>query len=388
MVQLVLSYADGAASLDISSFSRILGQASSALYSRAVDLLWDMVADVEETDSSRLDWLAPHFANVVAMLQVPAFTNNPAADHTQAENALAAVSSVAEQAYQFLRRRKLLLYPDNIWDGCMASVINSLATLAANKGLKALSRPGMQHVRSMVAQPEAAQFVLRILLTLPVVSEAKKGVKLVLDVFMLLYRGQGQCILSGCGECLKPESNYPCSLRLAVLNAMDSVANSYLDECGENDAAILALWPAEALDMVIFTLAHDHSLRNRRAAMSLLTTVVVEKKTAKETALLRAILQRCRDQDLLIREHASAMLAQFGSSSLRAVLQHSDWCTLLDIGLAEGQQAGSAHPHLDSPKHAPVEQAGSNCKPDNGQYHAFATAELGYFMSPGSTINP
>ena len=56
---------------------------------------------------------------------------------------------------------------------------------------------------------------------------------------------------------------------------MEYVANAYLDKNEGDDAALLALWPAEALDMVIFTLSHDGSLRIRRRAMSLLTTVVV-----------------------------------------------------------------------------------------------------------------
>ena len=76
---------------------------------------------------------------------------------------------------QFLKSLKLPLYPDPVWDGCFASVVDKLAVLAADKGVKALRKGQVGHVCALVAQPEEAQGVLRILLALPVLRDAKKG---------------------------------------------------------------------------------------------------------------------------------------------------------------------------------------------------------------------
>ena len=38
--------------------------------SPAVSLLWELIADVDEGEQARLAYLAPHFANVLSMLQV------------------------------------------------------------------------------------------------------------------------------------------------------------------------------------------------------------------------------------------------------------------------------------------------------------------------------
>lgn len=116
---------------------------------------------------------------------------------------------------------------------------------------------------------------------------------------------------------------------------MDRAAEAFLDSPdGQQEGAALRLWPPTALDRLLAALRSDPSIKVRRGAMNLLSSVAVAVGSPQEAVLLNAVAQRCRDKDDEVREQAFAMLAQFLRGSLVRLLSVQDWQAVLDAGLA------------------------------------------------------
>ncbi len=125
---------------------------------------------------------------------------------------------------------------------------------------------------------------------------------------------------------------------------MDRAIDQFLNSPSSSDEAQLQLWPEEGVHLLLFTCTKDPSVRIRRAAMSLLTSVVSKQQSAQEEAIVRALLLKCRDKDSRVQSQAYEMLVQLPSETLTAYLQIEDWRAVLDTALLNMQAAASHSP--------------------------------------------
>lgn len=123
--------------------------------------------------------------------------------------------------------------------------------------------------------------------------------------------------------------------------AMDRAIDQFLNGPSSSDEAQLQLWPEEAVHLLLFTCSKDPSVRIRRAAMSLLTSVVSKQQSAQEEAIVRALVPKCRDKDAKVQSQAYEMLVQLPTETLTAYLQIDDWRAVLDTALLNMQAAVS-----------------------------------------------
>lgn len=123
--------------------------------------------------------------------------------------------------------------------------------------------------------------------------------------------------------------------------AMDRAIDQFLNGPSSSDEAQLQLWPEEAVHLLLFTCSKDPSVRIRRAAMSLLTSVVSKQQSAQEEAIVRALVLKCRDKDAKVQSQAYEMLVQLPIETLTAYLQIDDWRAVLDTALLNMQAAVS-----------------------------------------------
>lgn len=123
--------------------------------------------------------------------------------------------------------------------------------------------------------------------------------------------------------------------------AMDRAIDQFLNGPSSSDEAQLQLWPEEAVHLLLFTCSKDPSVRIRRAAMSLLTSVVSKQQSAQEEAIVRALVPKCRDKDAKVQSQAYEMLVQLPIETLTAYLQIDDWRAVLDTALLNMQAAVS-----------------------------------------------
>ena len=123
--------------------------------------------------------------------------------------------------------------------------------------------------------------------------------------------------------------------------AMDRAIDQFLNSPSSSDEAQLQLWPEEGVHLLLFTCSKDPSVRIRRAAMSLLTSVVSKQQSAQEEAIVRALVLKCRDKDARVQSQAYEMLVQLPIETLTAYLQIEDWRAVLDTALLNMQAAAS-----------------------------------------------
>lgn len=122
--------------------------------------------------------------------------------------------------------------------------------------------------------------------------------------------------------------------------AIDRAIDKYLQDNHENDDTQLALWPEEAVQLLLFSCTKDPSIRIRRAAMSLLTSVVSRQQSAQEACIISTLVLKCRDKDSKVQIQAYQMLLQLPIETLTLHLELADWRAVLDTALL-GKQAGN-----------------------------------------------
>ena len=122
--------------------------------------------------------------------------------------------------------------------------------------------------------------------------------------------------------------------------AIDRAIDKYLQDNHENDDTQLALWPEEAVQLLLFSCTKDPSIRIRRAAMSLLTSVVSRQHSAQEACIISTLVLKCRDKDSKVQIQAYQMLLQLPIETLTLHLELADWRAVLDTALL-GKQTGN-----------------------------------------------
>ena len=120
--------------------------------------------------------------------------------------------------------------------------------------------------------------------------------------------------------------------------AMDRAIDKYLQDNHDHDAAQLALWPEEAVQLLLVSCTKDPSIRIRRAAISLLTSVVSRQQSAQEANIVNTLVLKCRDKDSKVQIQAYQMLVQLPIDALTLHLKLEDWRAVLDTALL-GKQA-------------------------------------------------
>ena len=120
--------------------------------------------------------------------------------------------------------------------------------------------------------------------------------------------------------------------------AMDRAIDKYLQDNHEDDGAQLVLWPEEAVQLLLFSCTKDPSIRIRRAAIALLTSVVSRQQSTQEADIIRTLVLKCRDKDSKVQTQAYQMLMQLPIDALTLHLQLEDWRAVLDTALL-GKQA-------------------------------------------------
>ena len=138
-------------------------------------------------------------------------------------------------------------------------------------------------------------------------------------------------------------SNVKLKSAVVYIAAMDRAIDKYLQDNHANDDAHLLLWPEEAVQLLLFTCTKDPSVRLRRAAMSLLTSVVSRQQSAQEADIIRTLILKCRDKDNKVQTQAYQMLEQLPADTLKAHLKLEDWRAVLDTALLSKQADCSDH---------------------------------------------
>lgn len=82
-----------------------------------------------------------------------------------------------------------------------------------------------------------------------------------------------------------------------------------------------------------FTVLQDPSIRIRRAAMQMLTSVTAARGSSRERQLLQLLACKCRDKDMTVRQTSYSMLTQVPMQSLVACIGSSGLRSLLDVAL-------------------------------------------------------
>lgn len=118
---------------------------------------------------------------------------------------------------------------------------------------------------------------------------------------------------------------------------MDRAVDKFLYDHSSDDDAQLALWPDDAVSLLLFTCNKDPSVRIRRAAMSLLTSVVSKQQSGQEQAIVHALVLKCRDKDAKVQSQAYQMMVQLPAETLAAHLLIEEWRAVLDTALLSMQ---------------------------------------------------
>lgn len=114
---------------------------------------------------------------------------------------------------------------------------------------------------------------------------------------------------------------------------MDRAIDKYLQDNSDNDDAQLLLWPEEAVQLLLFSCNKDPSIRIRRAAMSLLTSVVSRQQSRQEADIVSTLVLKCRDKDSKVQTQAYQMMVQLPIDTLTPFLKLEDWRAVLDTAL-------------------------------------------------------
>lgn len=114
---------------------------------------------------------------------------------------------------------------------------------------------------------------------------------------------------------------------------MERAVSRFEEGHEDNDEALLNLWPNVAIQMLLFTLSKDPSVRIRRAAISLLTAVPSQHQSAQMEATVQLLVLKCRDKDAVVQRQAYSMLRQLPAEVLTGFLSIEDWRAVLDTAL-------------------------------------------------------
>ena len=114
---------------------------------------------------------------------------------------------------------------------------------------------------------------------------------------------------------------------------MERAISSFEELHEEDNEALLNFWPSAAVQMLLFTLSKDPSVRIRRAAMSLLTAVPAQHQSAQMGATVQLLVLKCRDKDAVVQRQAYSMLRQLPGEVLTDFLSIEDWRAILDTAL-------------------------------------------------------
>lgn len=114
---------------------------------------------------------------------------------------------------------------------------------------------------------------------------------------------------------------------------MERAVNHYEGAHEDDGEALLQLWPDAAVQMLSFTLSKDPSVRIRRAAMSLLTSVPSQNQSPQIEAIVQLLLLKCREKDAAVQRQAYNMLTQVPGYILLGCCSIEDWRTVLDTAL-------------------------------------------------------
>ncbi|KAK9804528.1 hypothetical protein WJX73_005053 [Symbiochloris irregularis] len=253
-------------------------------------------------------------------------------------------ASLGKSIFQVLLQWRLQSQEDDMWDACFAVIAQSLIA-HAHQSEKPLGQilGGMPVLHCFLAQPEAAGLLMRSLLASPE-GQGKSGWSFALDLYAAMFHDSTTGLLAGSSELLKPESNCPMVGRHKALKVMIRAANKRLDHLeasGSGDAAMMRMWPEEALRLVLYTATHDPALRMRRAAMHLLTTAVVPTGSQIEFELLAVLLLKCRDRDAATAKVAFDMLAQMPKATLHRAMHAGDWASVISHAFGRQPIAGA-----------------------------------------------
>lgn len=123
---------------------------------------------------------------------------------------------------------------------------------------------------------------------------------------------------------------------------MERAVSQYEEANKDVGVEALQLWPDAAVQMLLYTLSKDPSVRIRRAAMSLLTSVPSQHESAQLEAIVQLLVLKCRDKDAAVQQQAYSMLAQLSGYTLLQTLSIEDWRAVLDTALLASALSGDA----------------------------------------------
>ncbi|GAB4823043.1 hypothetical protein N2152v2_010089 [Parachlorella kessleri] len=219
------------------------------------------------------------------------------------------------------------------WWAAYGATIHELVSYAQQNGSAALKQAQLQLIVRVLCCQSTAEMLALYVMGHPAYAEAKDGPRRAFSVLAALLQHDIPAFLEGCCATLQPENSCSLAVRIEGLQAMNKACDGYLrDTAGDREAAV-ALWTPSSLQSLLFALNRDPSIRIRREAMRLLTSVSAQVGSPQEEQLLHAVSLRCRDKDELVRCQAYQMLVQFPAATLHACLSEATWFGLLNFGL-------------------------------------------------------
>ncbi|CAL5220023.1 g1969 [Coccomyxa viridis] len=145
-----------------------------------------------------------------------------------------------------------------------------------------------------------------------------------LAILTACFEDNAEALLLGCAAALEPEANCPLDTRIQCLKTMESVslrvhrgsedADSEDSSDGEAADHSALTWPAQAADLLLYTLTNDPSIRARRAAMK--TLKAAQGHLGCTGRLIKVLLLKCRDRDKRVQLSAYELLASMDSGEL------------------------------------------------------------------------
>ncbi|KAJ9519761.1 hypothetical protein QJQ45_013472 [Haematococcus lacustris] len=197
---------------------------------------------------------------------------------------------------------------------------------------------------------------------------------------LLLGPGEVRGLLGCCMELLRPESGCTGEVRLQALAVMQAAVSQFLsslqqeeadehaqlkklraqkgssgkvesamarvaEEAAERDRRHAALWSDYGVEVLLYSVMHDPSIKVRRGGLRLLTTIALAQDSSTANQLVQVLLSKMRDRDGLVRDAALDMLLQLPASLLTSCqCSEAEWlwlmsqalqrCTAAQVGLS------------------------------------------------------
>lgn len=101
----------------------------------------------------------------------------------------------------------------------------------------------------------------------------------------------------------------------------------------DDDTLHASLWSEECVGAVLYCLRHDPSIRVRRAAMSLMSSVALPAQSPSASHMMEVLAMKARDKDPTVLAAAMELIVQLPASTVVSNLTAVQWVGVVQAGL-------------------------------------------------------